>query len=71
MDRHKISEGTTINHNLDRYKITVGTRLEEETEVSDNWSRLIVLKSSEGGIPLTKLSNDHLLLNVLRAVQEK
>jgi hypothetical protein len=49
----------------------VGTRLEEETEVSDNWSRLVVLKSSECGIPLTKLSNDHRLLNVIRAVQEK
>ena len=32
------------------------SRLEEEIEVSDNWSRFIVLKSSEGGIPLTKLS---------------
>ena len=32
------------------------SRLEEEIEVSDNRSRFIVLKSSEGGIPLTKLS---------------
>jgi hypothetical protein len=32
-------------------------RLEEEIEISDNWSRFIVLKSSEGGIPLTKLSH--------------
>ena len=31
-------------------------RYEEEIEVSNNWSRFIVLKSSEGCIPLTKLS---------------
>ena len=31
-------------------------RLEEEIEVSDNWSRFIVLKSSEGGVQLTKIS---------------
>ena len=31
-------------------------RYEEEIEVSDNWSRFIVLKSSEGGVPLTKIS---------------
>jgi hypothetical protein len=30
------------------------SRLEEEIEVSDNWSRFIVLKCSEGGIPLIK-----------------
>jgi hypothetical protein len=28
---------------------------EEEIEVSDNWSRFIVLKSSEDGVPLTKI----------------
>ena len=31
-------------------------RYEEEIEVSDNWSRFIVLKSSENGVPLTKIS---------------
>jgi hypothetical protein len=31
-------------------------RNEEEIEVSDNWSRFIVLKSSEDGVPLTKIS---------------
>ena len=31
-------------------------RYEEEIEVSDNWSRFIVLKCSEGGVPLTKIS---------------
>ena len=35
----------------------MGTRIEEETEVSDNWSGLIALKSSEGGIQLTNLSH--------------
>jgi hypothetical protein len=30
-------------------------RYEEEIEVSDNWSRFIVLKSSEDGVPLTKI----------------
>ena len=30
------------------------SRLEEEIEVSDNWSRFIVLKCSEDGIPLIK-----------------
>jgi len=33
-----------------------GSRYEDEIEVSNNWSRFIVLKSSEGCIPLTKLS---------------
>ena len=32
------------------------SRYEEEIEFSNNWSRFIVLKSSEGCIPLTKLS---------------
>ena len=31
-------------------------RYEEEIEVSDNWSRFIVLKRSEGGVPLTTIS---------------
>ena len=31
--------------------------MKEEIEVFDNWSRFIALKSSEGGIPLTKLSS--------------
>jgi hypothetical protein len=31
-------------------------RYEEEIAISNNWSRFIVLKSSEGCIPLTKLS---------------
>jgi hypothetical protein len=32
------------------------SRYEEEIEFSNNWSRFIVLESSEGCIPLTKLS---------------
>ena len=32
------------------------SRYEEEIIFSNNWSRFIVLKSSEGCIPLTKLS---------------
>ena len=32
------------------------SRLEEEIKVPDNWSRFIVLKSSESCIRLTKLS---------------
>jgi hypothetical protein len=31
-------------------------RYEEEIAVSDNWSRFIVLKSSEDGVPMTKIS---------------
>jgi hypothetical protein len=32
------------------------SRYEEEIEFSNNWSHFIVLKSSEGCMPLTKLS---------------
>jgi hypothetical protein len=42
--------------NVQNQKTKKESRLEEEIEVSDNWSGFIVLKSSEGGIPLTKLS---------------
>ena len=45
-------------------------RYEEEIEVSDNWSRFIVLKGSEGGVPLTKIS-PFVIENASRAVQEK
>jgi hypothetical protein len=42
--------------NVQNQKTKKESRLEEEIEVSDIWSGFIVLKSSEGGIPLTKLS---------------
>jgi hypothetical protein len=45
-------------------------RYEEEIEVSDNWSRFIVLKSSEGDVPLTTIS-PFVIENASRAVQEK
>jgi len=45
------------------------SRYEEEIEVSNNWSRFIVLKSSEGCIPLTKLL-PFVKKIVSRAVQE-
>ena len=45
-------------------------RLEEEIEVSDNWSRFIVLKSSEGGIPLTKLSHFAIEKNIKNCAGE-
>jgi len=45
-----------IPNNQPKKKKTNYVRYEEEIEVSDNWSRFVVLKSSEGGTPLTKLS---------------
>ena len=42
----------------------------EEIEVSDNCSRFIVLKSSEGGVPLTTIS-PFVIENTSIDVQEK
>jgi len=46
-----------IPNNQQQKKKTNYVRYEEEIEVSDNCSRFIVLKSSEGGIQLTNLSH--------------
>jgi hypothetical protein len=45
-----------LNQQIPNKKRKNDSRYEEEIEFSNNWSRFIVLKSSEGCIPLTKLS---------------
>ena len=45
-----------LNQQTPNKKRKNDSRYEEEIEVSNNWSRFIVLKSSEGCIPLNKLS---------------
>jgi hypothetical protein len=45
-----------IPNNQQQKKRKNDNRYEEEIAISNNWSRFIVLKSSEGCIPLTKLS---------------
>ena len=45
-----------LNQQIPNKKRKNDSRYEEEIEFSNKWSRFIVLKSSEGCIPLTKLS---------------